>query len=317
MTVQDNANPKNNDSDSNCNSQSCSGCSQRSGCNMANKDSKDSHVVGEGFFVTEKTVIGRTIVVLSGKGGVGKSTVAVNLASSLASQGLRVGLLDIDLHGPSIPTMMKLQTSMVQSVDNRLMPAERGGVKVMSVGLLQKNKTDALIWRGPMKAGVIEQLLHDVAWGTLDYLIVDSPPGTGDEPLSICQSIKNPFGAVIVTTPQEVAAADVRKSVNFCRQLNIEVLGIVENMSGFVCPDCGKEYPIFGAGAGAKIASEFSLNFLGSIPIDPAVGTCSDNGHMFVYDYGKTASGKAFARVLDQVLELAEERIKPAVQQSI
>jgi Mrp family chromosome partitioning ATPase len=317
MTAQDNANPKNNNSDSSCNSQSCSGCSQRSGCNQANKDSQDNHVVGEGFFVTEKTVIGRTIVVLSGKGGVGKSTVAVNLASSLASQGLRVGLLDIDLHGPSIPTMMKLQTSMVQSIDNKLIPAERGGIKVMSVGLLQKNKTDALIWRGPMKAGVIEQLLHEVVWGTLDYLVVDCPPGTGDEPLAICQSIKNPYGAVIVTTPQEVAAADVRKSVNFCRQLNIEILGVVENMSGFVCPDCGKEYPIFGAGAGAKIAQEFSLNFLGNIPIDPAVGTCSDNGHMFVYDYGKSASGKAFSRILDQVLELAEERIKPAVQQSI
>jgi len=296
-------------------SQSCD--HKCSSCSSCNDGSGHEPTAKEIRFLAQMANIKHKILVLSGKGGVGKSTVAVNLASSLASQGLRVGLLDIDLHGPSIPTMMKLQTSMVQSVDNRLMPAERGGVKVMSVGLLQKNKTDALIWRGPMKAGVIEQLLHDVAWGTLDYLIVDSPPGTGDEPLSICQSIKNPFGAVIVTTPQEVAAADVRKSVNFCRQLNIEVLGIVENMSGFVCPDCGKEYPIFGAGAGAKIASEFSLNFLGSIPIDPAVGTCSDNGHMFVYDYGKTASGKAFARVLDQVLELAEERIKPAVQQSI
>lgn len=318
MTAKDNSDRPGNDSESNgCNSQSCSGCSQKSGCNLAGKNSNEEVEVGEGFFITERSRIDRTIVVLSGKGGVGKSTVAVNLASSLASQGLKVGLLDIDLHGPSIPTMMNLKETMVQSIDNRLIPAERGGIKVMSVGLLLKNKTDALIWRGPMKAGVIEQLLHEVAWGSLDYLVVDCPPGTGDEPLAICQSIKTPFAAVIVTTPQEVAAADVRKSVNFCRQLKINVLGIIENMSGFVCPDCGKEYAIFGSGAGAKIAQEFGLNYLGHIPIDPAVGTCSDNGHMFVYDYGKTNSGKAMARILDQVLNLAEETIPIAEQQSI
>ncbi|MFZ5950159.1 MAG: P-loop NTPase [Candidatus Rifleibacteriota bacterium] len=292
-----------------CDSKSCSGCGLKSGCSMADSSSESNKTVGEGFFVTEQTSIARTIVVLSGKGGVGKSTVAVNLASSLASQGLRVGLLDIDLHGPSIPTMMKLQQTSVQSIDNRLMPAERGGIKVMSVGLLLKKKDDALIWRGPMKAGVIEQLLHEVAWGTLDYLVVDSPPGTGDEPLSICQTIKTPFAAVIVTTPQEVAAADVRKSISFCRQLKINILGIIENMSGFICPDCEKEYPIFGSGGGAKISQEFNLNYLGNIPIDPNIGTCSDSGHMFVYDYGKTPTGKAFARILDQVLKIAEEQI--------
>lgn len=288
-----------------CNSQECSGCPSRSGCSSANTRTE----IGEGFFITERSEIARTIVVLSGKGGVGKSTVAVNLASSLASQGLRVGLLDIDLHGPSIPTMMNLQETMAQSIDNRLIPATRGGIKVMSVGLLLKNKNDALIWRGPMKAGVIEQLLHEVAWGELDYLVVDCPPGTGDEPLTICQAIKSPFAAVIVTTPQEVAASDVRKSINFCQQLDINILGIIENMSGFICPDCNKEYPIFGSGGGEKIARDFSLNFLGNIPIDPNIGTCSDSGHMFVYDYGKSASGKAFAKVLDRVLDLAEETI--------
>lgn len=310
MTAKDKAKPRENENtDNNCDSSSCSGCAQKSGCNMAKRKPEEDMVVGEGFFVSERSNIGRTIVVLSGKGGVGKSTVAVNLASSLASQGLKVGLLDIDLHGPSVPTMMNLKETMVQSINNRLIPCERGGIKVMSVGLLLKKKTDALIWRGPMKAGIIEQLLHEVAWGSLDYLVVDCPPGTGDEPLAICQSIKTPFAAVIVTTPQEVSAADVRKSINFCQHLNLEILGLIENMSGFLCPDCGKEYAIFGAGGGAKLAEEYDLDFLGSIPIDPAVGTCSDNGHMFVYDYGKTHSGKAFARILDQILELAEEKI--------
>ena len=293
-----------------CQSGSCSGCSSNSSCSSAPKQGESpQYNVGEGFILTEKNSIARTIVVLSGKGGVGKSTVAVNLASSLASQGFKVGLLDIDLHGPSIPTMMNLKNNCVDSIDKKLVPVDRYGIKVMSVGLLLKNTDDALIWRGPMKAGVIKQLLHDVVWGSLDYLIVDSPPGTGDEPLSICQEIQTPFAAIIVTTPQEVAAADVRKSINFCRQLNVKVLGIVENMSGFICPDCGKEIPIFGAGGGSKIADEFGLNFLGKIPIDANIGQTSDNGHMFVYDYGKTVNGKAFAKFLDQVLTLAETTI--------
>jgi Mrp family chromosome partitioning ATPase len=237
---------------------------------------------------------------------VGKSTVAVNLASSLASQGLKVGLLDIDLHGPSIPTMMKIKNQSIGSDGKRMIPAEFAGIKVMSVGFLLKNADDALIWRGPMKAGVIEQFLNQVAWGKLDYLVVDSPPGTGDEPLSICQAIKTPFAAVIVTTPQEVAAADVRKSVNFCRQLNIKVLGVIENMSGFICPECGKRVDIFSSGGGAATAKKYNLNFLGSIPLDANVGTASDEGNMFVYDYAKTPSGKAFGQVLEKVLDISE-----------
>ncbi|MGM0600104.1 MAG: P-loop NTPase [Candidatus Rifleibacteriota bacterium] len=267
---------------------------------------KDKIEMGEGFFFSIENDIKKTIVVLSGKGGVGKSTVAVNLASSLASQGFKVGLLDIDLHGPSIPTMLKIKDQSIGSDGKRMIPAKFAGIKVMSVGFLLKNSDDALIWRGPMKAGVIEQFLNQVAWGKLDYLIVDSPPGTGDEPLSICQAIKTPFAAVIVTTPQEVAAADVRKSVNFCRQLNIKILGIIENMSGFICPDCGKKVDIFSSGGGEATAKKFNLNFLGSIPIDANVGTASDQGNMFVYDYAKTPSGKAFGKVLENVLHISE-----------
>jgi Mrp family chromosome partitioning ATPase len=262
---------------------------------------------GEGFVISKKNEIGKTLVVLSGKGGVGKSTVAVNLASFLAAQGLKVGLLDIDLHGPSVPTMLNLTDKNLVSDGEKLVPIDFAGIKVVSVGFLLKKKDDALIWRGPMKAGVIEQLLNDVAWGELDYLVVDCPPGTGDEPLSICQAIKTPFAAIIVTTPQEVAAADVRKSIDFCRQLNLKVIGIIENMSGYLCPNCNHEVAIFGAGGGAKIAQDFSINFLGSLPVDADVGKACDAGNMFVYDYAKTKTGQAFARVLDQVIEQSEQ----------
>ncbi|MFA5757351.1 MAG: Mrp/NBP35 family ATP-binding protein, partial [Smithellaceae bacterium] len=175
------------------------------------------------------------IVVLSGKGGVGKSTVAVNLATALALHGLRVGLLDVDIHGPSVPTMLGLEGESLKGNPGELFPVEFGGLKVMSLGFLLQNPDDAVIWRGPMKMGVIKQFLTDVNWGDLDYLIIDAPPGTGDEPLSLCQLIQPLTGAVIVTTPQKIAAIDVRKSISFCRRVNVPVLGVVENMSGFVC----------------------------------------------------------------------------------
>ena len=159
------------------------------------------------------------MIVLSGKGGVGKSTVAVNLAMTLTLSGKHVGLLDVDIHGPSIPTMLGLEREMLQGNEQGLFPIELGAMKVMSLGFLLRNQDDAVIWRGPLKAGVIKQFLKDVVWGDLDYLIIDSPPGTGDEPLSVCQLIGTLDGAVIVTTPQKVAAVDVRKSITFCRQL--------------------------------------------------------------------------------------------------
>ena len=184
--------------------------------------------------------IRRKIVVLSGKGGVGKSTVAVNIAVALQMAGKRVGLLDIDIHGPSIPTMLGLESETLQGGADGLLPIDLDGLKVMSLGFLLPDPDKAVIWRGPLKMGVIKQFLKDVAWGDLDYLIIDSPPGTGDEPLSVCQLIGNLDGAVVVTTPQKVAAVDVRKSITFCRQLKVPVLGVVENMSGFACPKCGE-----------------------------------------------------------------------------
>ena len=255
--------------------------------------------------------IRHTIVVLSGKGGVGKSTVATNLAVSLALAGKKVGLLDVDIHGPSIPRMLKLKEPFpVEIRADAIQPVEKAGIKVMSIGFLLKGQDEAVIWRGPLKMSLIKQFLKDVEWGDLDYLVIDSPPGTGDEPLSVCQLVKNPAGAVVVTTPQDVATADVRKSVNFCKQLNLRVLGVVENMSGFVCPSCGEVTDIFKSGGGERMAADMGVPFLGRIPIDPAVGHACDAGTPFVYHYNKTETAKAFERVIGPILALSDHDSK-------
>jgi ATP-binding protein involved in chromosome partitioning len=247
------------------------------------------------------------ILVMSGKGGVGKSTVAANLAISLALAGKRVGLLDVDIHGPSIPKMLKLDDAAVEMKEGVIQPIEKAGLKVMSIGFLLRNRDDALIWRGPMKMSVIKQFLKDVNWGDLDYLVIDSPPGTGDEPLSVCQLAVPVEGAIIVTTPQDVATADVRKSINFCRQLNLPVLGVVENMSGFVCPKCGEVTDIFKTGGGEQMAAEMKVPFLGRIPIDPVIGEACDAGTPFVYHHSRTETAKAFERVISPILALSNQ----------
>ena len=253
------------------------------------------------------------IVVLSGKGGVGKSTVAVNLATSLSLAGKRVGLLDADIHGPSIPKLLNLEGRRPEIRERTIVPVEFENMKVMSIGFLLDGKDSAVIWRGPMKMGVIEQFLRDVDWGELDYLLIDCPPGTGDEPLSVMQLIANVTGAVIVTTPQEIALADVRKSVNFCRQLNVPILGIVENMSGFVCPECGEVTEIFKSGGGEQLAVDMDVPFLGKIPIDQKMVEAGDNGTPFIRTYSSTETAKAFGRVARPILEkdLNENRLDP------
>jgi Mrp family chromosome partitioning ATPase len=248
--------------------------------------------------------ISRTIIVLSGKGGVGKSTVAVNLASSLAESGLRTGLLDIDVHGPSVPRLLGLEGQKIMgSAEGKLLPVEhRTGIKVVSVGFFLPGTDDAVIWRGPLKIGVIKQFLTDVLWGELDYLVVDSPPGTGDEPLSICQLVKDPYGAIIVTTPQDVAIIDVRKSISFCRQLNIPILGVIENMSGFICPHCGKESHIFKSEGGKKMAEDMDIPFLGSIPLEPAIVAGGDSGTPFHNLESEAAPARAsFSRIVETI----------------
>jgi len=238
------------------------------------------------------------IIVLSGKGGVGKSTVAANLAVALMLAGKRVGLLDVDIHGPSIPTMLGLERERIQGSEDGLLPIAVGGLKVISLGFLLQNQDDAVIWRGPMKMGVIKQFLKDVVWGDLDDLIIDSPPGTGDEPLSVCQLIGKPDGAVIVTTPQKVAAVDVRKSITFCRRLGVPVLGVVENMSGFVCPKCGEVTQILPSGGGKRIAKDMNVPFLGSIPMDPKIAEAGDSGRAMLGEDPDSPMAQAMKEII-------------------
>ena len=247
------------------------------------------------------------IVVLSGKGGVGKSTVAVNLAVSIAEKGFKVGLLDVDIHGPSVPKLLGLDGVRAQGgVDKMIYPVKYSdNLVVMSVGFLMDNADEAIVWRGPLKYGIIKQFLSDVIWGDLDYLIVDSPPGTGDEPLSVCQLIAEPDGAVIVTTPQDVALADVRKSINFCKQLNITVLGVVENMSGFVCPHCNTVTEIFKSGGGKLMAEDMGVPYLGSIPIESQVVHSGDGGmpHLGNTALNGTPAQKSFSSIVESLIK--------------
>lgn len=261
------------------------------------------------------------ILVLSGKGGVGKSTVACYLALSLARAGKRVGLLDVDIHGPSIPIMLGLEGRMIEVTPKTMLPISFGrNLKVMSMGFLLPSGQDAVIWRGPLKMGAIKQFIKDVEWGPLDYLIIDSPPGTGDEPLSVCQLIPARRqgavvldGALIVTTPQELSLVDVRKSISFCRKLQMPVLGVIENMSGFVCPKCGEETQIFKSGGGERMAREMGVPFLGGIPIDPKIVSAADVGQSYLDTYPNSPGVAAFNKAIQPILDMESERA-PAEQ---
>ncbi len=245
------------------------------------------------------------IIVLSGKGGVGKSTVAANLAMALAREGYQVGLMDIDIHGPSIPKLLGLEGATIEGDEHDLQPVQAAeNLKVMSMGFILRQADDAVIWRGPLKMAVIKQFLKDVAWGELDFLIIDSPPGTGDEPLSAAQLIEPLDGAIIVTTPQELSIIDVQRSVGFCRKLKIPILGVIENMSGFVCPHCGKRTDIFKTGGGERMAKEMGAPFLGKIPLEPRIVEAGDSGKPFLAHFAETETAKAFKKALEPVLEV-------------
>lgn len=280
-----------------CTRTDCSGARRNPGENEA--DFKDRQQLQ-----SRLCRIHHKLVVLSGKGGVGKSTVAVNLAMALAMAGKRVGLLDIDIHGPSIPTMLGLEQAAVRRQGKELLPVTVDGLKVISAGFFLRSRDDALIWRGPMKTTVIKQFLKDVAWGDLDYLVIDSPPGTGDEPLSVCQLIGHLDGAVVVTSPQKVACVDVRKSITFCRHLNVPVLGVVENMHGFACPRCGDIYYIFGNGGGRNMAAGLNVPYLGSIPIDPDIAESCDKGCAFVQRYALSATAAMMREMIKPIVAL-------------
>jgi ATP-binding protein involved in chromosome partitioning len=247
------------------------------------------------------------VLVLSGKGGVGKSTVAVNLAYSLSRAGQRVGVMDVDIHGPNAHKMLGAEKANLAVMENSIRPAIVGpNLKLMSIAYLLRQDSDAVIWRGPLKMGLIKQFLRDVEWGDLDYLIIDAPPGTGDEPLSVAQLIPDLNGAVVVTTPQEVSILDVRKSITFCKQLNLPVLGIVENMSGFICPHCKERVDIFKSGGGEELARSMGIAFLGSIPLDGNVVSRSDRGETVLKTEPEGDAAKAFEQMrlnLEKVLK--------------
>jgi len=247
--------------------------------------------------------IGQKLLILSGKGGVGKSTFAANLAVSLAGAGKTVGLLDVDVHGPSIPKLMGLEGRRPVMDGVQLQPVEVSeNLKVMSIAFLLDSRSDAVIWRGPLKYNVIRQFLKDVVWGRLDYLVIDSPPGTGDEPLSVAQLVGNPAGAVVVTTPQDVAISDVRRCVSFCNRLSLPVIGIVENMSGLICPHCGEKIDLFKTGGGEALSKEMNVPFLGRIPIDPQIVTSGDSGTPFVQRFAQSEAARAFGDMIQSIL---------------
>ncbi|NVM04755.1 MAG: Mrp/NBP35 family ATP-binding protein [Candidatus Helarchaeota archaeon] len=240
------------------------------------------------------------IAVASGKGGVGKSTVAVNLAVALGLKGYKVGLFDSDIYGPSIPTMLNVEPNQIFTEDNKIIPIKKYGIKLMSIGFFLEKDTP-LIWRGPMVMKAIQQFLEDVKWVDLDYLIIDLPPGTGDAQLSISQLL-NLSGAIIVTTPQDLALVDAVKGVQMFLKLNVPVIGIVENMSYFICPKCGERTEIFGYGGGIKESSRINVPFLGEIPINPMVRVSGDTGRPIVLDDKEMVISKAFNKIIEKII---------------
>jgi len=275
---------------------------------MHNVDEKE--LIAQEKRLKEKMAkVKHTFIVMSGKGGVGKTTVAVNLAYALSLAGKSVGILDIDIHGPNIAKMLGIEKHSLYGSEFGIQPVEVSDrLKAVSVALTGYDSDQPIIWRGPMKAAIIRQFLADVNWGELDYLIIDSPPGTGDEPLSACQFIPNVTGAIIVTTPQDVAVLDARKSVQFAKELKIPVVGIIENMSGFTCPHCGNEIDIFKRGGGEKAAEELRVSFLGRVPFQLEFVEYADKGTPFVSFQEKSKSAEAFMDIVSKIKEFIGNR---------
>jgi len=247
--------------------------------------------------------IKKRLLVFSGKGGVGKSTVAANLALALSKRGLKVGLMDVDIHGPDLAKMLGVEDKRMTNIGDKMEPVMvNENLKLVSMALLLERTDSPVVWRGPMKMKVIQQFLGDVNWGELDWLICDSPPGTGDEPLSVASLIPA-TSAVIVTTPQDVSILDSSKAVSFADLLKLKVLGIIENMSAFVCPHCGEPVELFKSGGGEQVARNYNIPFLGRIPVDPAVVESGDRGRPFMYNGTGSPAAEAFASVVDQLLQ--------------
>jgi len=281
-------------------------------------EDNNRQVLGEENIVQKRMKkIKHKIAVISGKGGVGKTVTAVNLAIAFAMQchKNRVGLLDADLHGPCVPTMLGMEDEKLKvGPIGALPPVGPLGVKVVSMAFVLEGKETPVIWRGPLKMRAIQQFLSEIAWGELDFLLIDLPPGTGDEPLSVLKLIPEMDGVVLVTIPSEVSQNVVGKAITFSRQLKVPVIGVVENMSGFVCPECGTQTNIFKTGGGEKVAQDYSVPFLGSIPLDPRICEASDLGHPFIMEHPDSPASKAFMKIVEKIKTYIQEKEKKGKQ---
>ncbi len=255
--------------------------------------------------------IRRKLFIMSGKGGVGKSSVTVNTAAALSVRGYKVGILDIDIHGPSVPNLLGLKSAVeVDPETGKLCPVSYNeNLSVISMDFLLKERDTAILWRGPKKTAAIRQFVSDVQWGELDFLLVDSPPGTGDEHMTVLKTIPDAL-CVVVTTPQEVSLADVRKAINFLQYASANVLGVVENMSGLICPHCKKEIDLFHKGGGRLLAERYGLNFLGAVPLDPATVVAADRGQPVVFQQEDSPAKEGFLRLADAIAAAANDSLE-------
>ena len=274
-----------------------------------NKKHQQERLLQEKNLTENINRIKNKILIISGKGGVGKSTVSTNLAYSFALNGNKTGILDVDIHGPSIAKLTGIEgKELTFEIGQKPKPIKIiNNLYVVTIASMLESSDDPIIWRGPMKMKAIKQLLSDIEWPELDYLIVDCPPGTGDEPLSVIQLLKKVDGTIIVSTPQDVAFLDARKTINFSKNLNIPILGIIENMTGFVCPKCGEKTNIFKSGGGEKACKDFNVRLLGRIPIDTDIVDSGDNGKAYVYHYNKKEGAKIYKEISENIIKILEK----------
>ncbi|WP_022662670.1 Mrp/NBP35 family ATP-binding protein [Paucidesulfovibrio longus] len=288
-------------------------CSSGGSCPSAGKDGGSAKLkIQDGLISSTLAKIKYKLFIMSGKGGVGKSSISVNLAAALARKGFKVGLMDVDIHGPSVPTLMGLKGLLDVDRGSLIMPkAYSENLHVVSMESLLKDPDQAVLWRGPMKTSAIRQFISDVQWGELDFLVVDSPPGTGDEPMTVLKTIPEAL-CVVVTTPQEVSLADVRKSINFLQYAKANILGVVENMSGLICPHCRERIDLFKRGGGKELAEKYGLDFLGAVPLDPATVVAGDLGTPVVLLDEETPAKTALLELGDRVAEAAFKSLEAA-----
>ena len=285
----------------------CQGCPYRQQCLQAAKSTGPS--IEEQVKLKLQNVK-NIILILSGKGGVGKSTIASQLTLGLSKKDdLQIGLLDVDICGPSIPRMMGLENEEIKESPQGMLPVyKEQNLAIMSIGYMLKDKKTPVIWRGPRKNGLIKEFFCNTNWDKLDYLIIDTPPGTSDEHLTLTQYLKtsNLKGAIIITTPQEISLLDVRKEINFCQKTNVKVLGVIENMAGFVCPHCNKSTDIFEAntGGGEGLCKEFNLNLLGRLPLEPKILQSAEKGNYFPDSFPETETSKEIVKIVEKILKI-------------